>query len=115
MSESTHILGNFERALNKLNEDIVEMSSKVENCFELAIRGLVRRDTDLCNQVVADDEEIDQFEKDIDKQGMQIIALYNPVAHDLRKVVSAMKVSSNLEWVADQAVGIAKRDSKRFS
>ena len=112
MSESTHILGNFDRALTQLSDDIIEMGTKVEHCFELAVRGLVRRDTDLCNQVVADDEEIDQFEKDIDKQGMQIIALYNPVAHDLRKVVSAMKVSSNLERVADQAVGIAKRARK---
>ncbi|MDB4660395.1 phosphate signaling complex protein PhoU, partial [bacterium] len=112
MTESSHILGNFERALNQLSDDIIEMGNKVERSFELAVRGLVRRDTDLCNQVVADDEEIDQFEKDIDKQGMQIIALYNPVAHDLRKVISAMKVSNNLERVADQAVGIAKRARK---
>lgn len=112
MSESNHILGNFERALTKLSDDIIEMSNKVERCFELAVRGLMDRDTDLCNQVVADDEEIDQFEKDIDKQGMEIIALYNPVAHDLRKVISAMKVSNNLERVADQAVGIAKRARK---
>ena len=107
--ESQHILGNFERALNKLSDDIVKMGSLVESTFETAVRGLLRRDTDLCNQVLADDEEIDQFEIDIDKEGMQIIALYNPVATDLRKVVSAMKVSSNLERVADQAVGIAKR------
>lgn len=112
MSESGHILGNFERALTKLSDDIIEMSNKVERSFELAVRGLMDRDTDLCNQVVADDEEIDQFEKEIDKQGMEIIALYNPVAHDLRKVISAMKVSNNLERVADQAVSIAKRARK---
>lgn len=111
-ADSHHILGKFERALNKLNDDIALMGSKVERSFETAIRGLLRRDTDLCNQVLADDEEIDQFEIDIDKEGMQIIALYNPVATDLRRVVSAMKVSSNLERVADQAVGIAKRARK---
>ncbi|MGI9243698.1 MAG: phosphate signaling complex protein PhoU, partial [Verrucomicrobiales bacterium] len=52
------------------------------------------------------------LEIEIDKEGMQIIALYNPVATDLRRVISAMKVSSNLERVADQAVGIAKRARK---
>ena len=112
MSESSHILGNFERALNKLSDDLIKMGAQAENRFQTAVRGLLRRDTDLCNQVLADDEEIDQFEIDIDKEGMQIIALYNPVATDLRKVVSAMKVSSNLERIADQAVGIAKRARK---
>jgi phosphate transport system protein len=112
MSEGSHILGNFERALNKLSDDLIEMGSQVEHSFQTAVRGLMRRDSDLCNQVLADDEEIDQFEIDIDKDGMQIIALYNPVATDLRKVVSAMKVSSNLERIADQAVGIAKRARK---
>ena len=112
MTESTHILGNFERALNELSENIVRMGGMVENSFSTAIRGLMRRDTDLCNQVVADDEEIDKLEIEIDREGMQIIALYNPVATDLRKVVTAMKVSSNLERVADQAVGIAKRARK---
>lgn len=110
--ESSHILGNFERALNKLNDDIARMGRKVEQSLEAAVRGLLRRDTDLCNQVLADDEEIDQLEIEIDKEGMQIIALYNPVATDLRRVVSAMKVSSNLERVGDQAVGIAKRARK---
>jgi len=110
--ESNHILGNFERALNQLNDDIARMGNKVEQSFETSVRGLLRRDTDLCNQVLADDEEIDQLEIDIDRDGMQIIALYNPVATDLRRVVSAMKVSSNLERVADQAVGIAKRARK---
>ena len=110
--ESNHILGNFERALNELNDNIARMGSMVEQSFETAVRGLLRRDTDLCNQVLADDEEIDQLEIEIDKEGMQIIALYNPVATDLRRVISAMKVSSNLERVADQAVGIAKRARK---
>jgi phosphate transport system protein len=112
MTESNHILGNFERALNELSDNIVRMGNMVESSFDTAVRGLVRRDTDLCNQVVADDEEIDQLEIEVDREGMQIIALYNPVATDLRKVVSAMKVSSNLERVADQAVGIAKRARK---
>ena len=110
--DSSHILGNFERALNKLNDDIARMGRIVEQSLEAAVRGLIRRDTDLCNQVVADDEEIDQLEIAIDREGMQIIALYNPVATDLRRVVSAMKVSSNLERVGDQAVGIAKRARK---
>ena len=107
-----HILGNFQRALDKLITDLNRMSELVRQNLEHAIRGLMERDSSLCAQVIADDEEIDALEMKIDGDGLNIIMLYSPVASDLRKVVSAMKVSSNLERVADQCVGIAKRGRK---
>jgi len=111
-TDSTHILGNFQRAIDTLNTDLSRMASLVETNLEACRRGLVQRDSKACAEVIADDEEIDQLEKAIDEEGLKIIMLYQPVASDLRSVVSAMKVSSNLERVADQAVGIAKRARK---
>ncbi len=111
-NDSTHILGNFQKALDDLQADLSRMASLVEKNFDSALRGLVGRDNNACAEVIADDEEIDQLEKKIDQDGLRIIMLYQPVASDLRTVVSAMKVSSNLERVADQAVGIAKRARK---
>ena len=108
----THILGNFQRALDELTADLDRMAGLVIQNVDFAVRGLIQRDTALCSSVIAADEEIDHLEMKIDERGLKIIGLFQPVAADLRKVVSAMKVSSNLERVADQAVGIAKRARK---
>ena len=61
---------------------------------------------------IADDEEIDQLEMQIDKDGVAILLRFQPVASDLRRVVSAMKLSSNLERLGDQATNIARRARK---
>lgn len=110
--ESSHILGNFQKALDALNADLKRMSKLVVQSTENSIRGLLARDSGLCAQVIADDEEIDSLEMKVDREGLDIIMLYQPVASDLRQVVSTMKVSSNLERVGDQTVNIAKRARK---
>ena len=113
MPENTpHILGRFQIALDELTADLNRMSGLVLQNLASSVSGLIQRNTDLCSRVIADDEEIDHLEMRIDEEGLKIIALFQPVASDLRKVVSAMKVASNLERVADQAVGIAKRARK---
>ena len=109
---SGHILGNFQRALNELTADLNRMAGLVTKSLDLAVQGLLERNTSLCSEVIADDEEIDNLEVKLDEEGVKIIMLFQPVASDLRKVVTAMKVSSNLERTADQAVGIAKRARK---
>jgi len=111
-TESHHILSNFQKALNTTREDLLAMASRTRHNLDLAIRGLLERSPELCAQVIADDEEIDNLEMKIDKEGMQTMMLFQPVASDLRSLVSIMKVSSNLERVADQAVSIAKRARK---
>lgn len=110
--QSSHILGNFQRALNDMTADLNRMSGLVTTSLDLAVRGLLERNSAICSEVIADDEEIDNLEVKLDEEGVKIITLFQPVASDLRKVVSAMKVSANLERTADQAVGIAKRARK---
>lgn len=107
-----HILGNFQQALDDLTKDLNSMANLVVQNLENAMKGLLVRDTALCAQVIADDEEIDHLEVKIDREGVNILMLYQPVATDLRRVITAMKVSANLERVADQSVGIAKRARK---
>ena len=77
-----------------------------------AINGLLQRDDTLCTQAIANDEEVDRLEKQIDKAGVEILLRYQPVASDLRQVVSAMKLSPNIERVADEATNIAECASK---
>src|SRR4051812_13438983 len=112
MNETKHILGTFDEALTSLRNNVLTMASLTERSLNRALKGLVDRNDDLCANAIADDEEIDQLEKQIDKDGVEILLRYQPVASDLRRVVSAMKLSSNLERMADQATTIARRARK---
>lgn len=107
-----HILGTFDEALASLRNNVLMMSSLTERSLERAITGLLQRDDELCAIAIADDEEIDQLEKQVDKDGIDLLLRFQPVASDLRRVVSAMKLSSNLERMADQATNIARRARK---
>jgi phosphate transport system protein len=107
-----HILGTFDEALASLRDNVLMMASLTERSLDRANKGLMERDDDLCANAIADDEEIDQLEKQIDKDGVDILLRFQPVASDLRRVVSAMKLSSNLERMADQATTIARRARK---
>src|SRR6188474_1262655 len=107
-----HILGTFDEALGSLRNSVLMMSSLTERSLDRAITGLLQRDDDLCAVAIADDEEIDQLEKQIDKDGIELLLRFQPVASDLRRVVSAMKLCSNLERMADQAVNTARKARK---
>jgi phosphate transport system protein len=107
-----HILGTFDEVLASLRNNVLMMSSLTERSLERAIKGLFDRDDDLCANAIADDEEIDQLEMQIDKDGVAILLRFQPVASDLRRVVAAMKLSTNLERMADQATTIARRARK---
>jgi phosphate transport system protein len=91
---------------------VLMMAGLAERSLERAMKGLIERDDDICANAIADDEEIDQLEIQIDKDGVDILLRFQPVASDLRRVVSAMKLSSNLERIADQATNIARRARK---
>jgi phosphate transport system protein len=112
MIAQRHILGTFDESLAALRNNVLMMAGLTERSLERAMKGLVNRDDNTCTHAIADDEEIDQLEKQIDKDGVDILLRFQPVASDLRRVVSAMKLSSNLERMADQATTIARRARK---
>src|SRR5262249_44761717 len=107
-----HILGTFDESLSALRNNVLMMAGLTERSLERAMKGLFDRNDELCATTIADDEEIDQLEKQIDKDGVDILLRFQPLASDLRRVVSAMKLSSNLERIADQATTIARRARK---
>jgi phosphate transport system protein len=112
MTPPRHILGTFDEALASLRNNVLMMASLAARSLENALNGLIQRDDDLCATAIADDEEIDQLEKQVDKDGIDLLLRFQPVASDLRRVVSAMKLSSNLERIGDQAVNIARKARK---
>src|SRR5436189_252808 len=107
MTPPKHILGTFDEALSSLRNNVLMMAGLAERSLDRAIKGLLQRDDDLCANAIADDEEIDQheklielidlfvirdrvctkidqLEKQIDKDGVDVLLRFQPVASDLR-------------------------------
>jgi phosphate transport system protein len=112
MVTAKHILGTFDEALTSLRNNVLMMAGLAERTLDRAVKGLLQRDDNLCTTAIADDEEIDQLEKQIDKDGVDVLLRFQPVASDLRRVVASMKLSTNIERIADQATNIARRARK---
>ncbi len=109
---TAHILRDFDQAISALRNEVLTMAAKARHNLERAIRALLERNVELANAVIADDDEVDECERKIDQLGMDILLRFHPVATDLRLVVSSMKISMNLERIADHATNIAKRAKK---
>jgi len=107
-----HILKNYDDDLSALKDSVVEMGTRCLAAAEKAINGLSTRNADLCYDVIDEDERIDQMEKNIDEQGMSVLLRFNPVASDLRHVLSSINICRSLERIGDHAVNIAKRARK---
>ena len=108
MNNSPHILRDFDHAITTLKGEVLKMAAKARHNLERAIQALLERNLELANSVIADDDEIDEYERSIDKLGMDILVKYHPLATDLRLVVSSMKISMNLERISDHATNIAE-------
>ncbi|MFA7234483.1 MAG: phosphate signaling complex protein PhoU [Terrimicrobiaceae bacterium] len=109
---SRHIFTDFDSALGDLRKNVLMMASLTVRSMENARKGLFEREEDWCNTVIADDEEIDTLEIQVDRDGIETMLRFHPVASDLRQVIASMKMSVNLERIADQTVGIARRARK---
>ncbi len=107
--ESEHIVTSFDEELRELNETIARMGGLTESQIARAIEALTGRNPDLAEAVVADDELVDDLNFEIDEKATLLIALRQPVALDLRTIVSALKIAADLERIADYASNIARR------
>ena len=112
MSEKPHIVKSYEEQLQLLKDTIVKMGSGVEKQLENSIQSLVKKDISLAEKSIKDDELIDKYELHIEEQVVNLIALRQPMAIDLRETIVALKVSSDLERIGDLAKNISKRLTK---
>jgi phosphate transport system protein len=98
-----------ENELVKLREDIRKMASLVEAAIDGAVKSLMDMDTALAQQVARNDHFVNAMDVQIDETCIRLIALRQPVARDLRFLTTAMKITTDLERMADNAVNIANR------
>ncbi len=107
--EQAHIVKSFDDELKVINTTLVEMGGMAEAQLAKAVRALVTRNVDLACEVVKEDARIDLLETELDRDAIRIIALRQPMAEDLRMVITALKTSANLERIGDYAKNVAKR------
>lgn len=108
----THTLTTFTSALDHLRGNVLTMAGLTTEILSNSLKGLFERDDDWCNQCIVDDEEIDMLEMQVDREGFEVMSRFQPVATDLRAVISSIKIGANVERIADQAVNIARRAKK---
>jgi len=104
-----HTVKSYDEELNSLQHGIAEMGSLAEGELQNAVQALVRRNADLGHQIVLDDARIDELEQQATAQVVRLLALRQPMASDLREIVAALKISSDLERIGDYAANIGKR------
>ena len=98
----------IDQQLDHLRDKILLLGGATEQAVQRAMRSLVERDSELAREVLEEDKVIDQMELEIDRLSIEIIALQQPAAHDLRFVISVAKITPILERIADHAGSIAE-------
>ena len=98
----------FDRHLHELQDELLILGSMVEKAIARSIKALKERDLELAKQIVADDAKINQKRLDIEERCIQLIVTQQPVASDLRVIISVLNIIVDLERIGDHAGGIAK-------
>jgi phosphate transport system protein len=99
----------LQKDIDSLKNKIITMGSAIEDRVYKASLSIINKDLRLAEEVIQADEEIDKMEVDIEEHCLKILALYQPVAIDLRFIIAVLKINNELERVSDIAVNIAER------
>ena len=99
----------FHSELEQLKMILLQMATLTEKAMEKSIRALVDRNNDIVDEVLQGDREINLLEVEVDRSCLRLLALDQPMARDLRFIIGSMRISVDLERIADQAVNIAQR------
>ncbi|MBN2163872.1 MAG: phosphate signaling complex protein PhoU [Pontiellaceae bacterium] len=98
----------LEKELDRLKKLIYSLSARVDENLELAVKSFQENDAELARKIIDADHEIDDLEVEVEEECLKALALYQPVAIDLRFIIAVMKMNSDLERIGDLASDIAK-------
>jgi phosphate transport system protein len=99
----------FHEELETLKQTLLAMGGLVEDQIRRVLRALVERDSDLAQEVIDRDREVNSYDVEVDEKCVELLALHQPTAGDLRFITTAMKIVTDLERIGDQAVNIGQR------
>jgi phosphate transport system protein len=98
----------FQREMNRLNQDLVSVGKQVEEQLTLAFNAFVQMDVTAARKVIKGDAEVDNVEVEMEEECLKLLALYQPVANDLRLIVAVLKINNDLERIGDHAKNMAE-------
>lgn len=98
----------FDRQLEELNDELIEMGSLIEKAIEMGISALVKQDVEKAKQAIEFDNEIDRQEKTVESLCMKLLLQQQPVAKDLRLISAALKMITDMERIGDHAADISE-------
>ena len=98
----------FDRQLEELNDELIEMGTMIEKAIETAAKALISQDSELAKTVIEGDEQVDRQEKIIENLCLKLLLQQQPVAKDLRLISSALKMITDMERIGDQAADISE-------
>jgi len=107
--ERQHISASFDLELDKLRTMLLAMGGKVEQMIAGSIKSLSERDSDMATRIIDMDHEVNSLEVAIDEKCLELLALRQPAARDLRFITLALKIVTDLERIGDQCANMAKR------
>lgn len=99
----------LQRETNQLKQRILAMCARAERAVQEAVQSLADRDVERAQRLIEEDDVLDRFEVEIEEECLKVLALYQPVATDLRFMIAVMRLSGDLERIGDLAVHIAER------
>jgi phosphate transport system protein len=99
----------LQREIEKLKKNLLSLCAVVEDQVQMAIEAFLQRDEDLASEVERRDAEVDQREVEVEEECLKMLALYQPVATDLRLIVAVLKINNDLEQIGDLAVNVARK------
>lgn len=99
---------NFENEIKQLHIDLIQMGSFVETAIEDSIKAFKANDLELCKTIIENDKTVDEMEKKIEAKCLWLIAREQPIASDLRKITTALKMITDMERIGDHAVDMAE-------
>jgi phosphate transport system protein len=101
--------GHFQKELGRIKQMVLSLGMMVEERAQMVKKAIDTLDGELARQIIGKDYEIDQMEIDVEEECLKALALYQPVAVDLRFLVAVIKINNDLERIGDEAVNIAER------
>ncbi len=99
----------LKQELERLEKHLLTLTAVVEESVQQAVQALASRDIHLAQKVIGGDAQVNRMEVDLEEECLKVLALYQPVAHDLRTIIVVLKINNDLERIADNAVGISQR------
>ncbi len=108
MDQAQRVVRHFQEELEQLKNRLLEMGGLAEERVRLSVKGLVDRDHVLIDEVLTGDQPINNLHIEVDNRCFTLLALYQPMAADLRTIIAAVKINTDLERVGDLAVNIAE-------